>query len=226
MTGSWIPDTYLLLGQEGLTKYNLDDTRYLKLDDRLMITNNAIHPQCWRLSKIDEKEPEGLLKLTFKRDPFDDSRDNPELRLCDYYTSTKDIKIDPIEIDKEFPDMSKEFNIFWAVIGEDGILVKDKDNKEHYLKLSSLSYFIAEIPRLNEEKVKLNWTLEVIPEESGSVSVEDEKYLTGLLDIQYIDDCSISIKPAKAQSLVGKKFKLIAQDKYNTYKSEIELEVS
>ena len=225
VTASWIPDTYFLYGQEGLDKFSIDDTRYLKMDDRLMITNNQIHPQCWRLSKIDEKEPEGLLRLTFKRDTYDETRDNPELMLCDYYSKTRDIKVNPVELDKEFPDISIPFDIKWGIV-DDEFLVADEDQSEesHSLHCGETSFFICDVDMHDGEVYKFNWSLQLIDEEN-EISQEDNDYYIGLLDINNIDDSSISIKPAKANSLIGKRFVLTAQDKNNIYKSELELEV-
>lgn len=213
----------MLFGNEGLSKYKLDDTRYLTIDDRLMITTNEINPECWRVSKVDELTPQGILKVTMKRDMFDPSRDNIDLMLCDYYNKTKDILVDPLDIDEEFPDISETFNVVWGSVDNDGYLIKSSDTDNH-LTLNSISYFIADIDVV-EKDITLDWTLELI-DDNDEFSDTEKEYFIGLLIIEIVDDKSISIMPSKAQSLMGKKFKLKAQDKHNTYKGEIEMEVA
>jgi len=62
-----------------------ENTETIRYDYRFMISNNRTHPRVFKVSKLEDTIPEGLLKMTLKQDFYNESRDHVELRICDYY---------------------------------------------------------------------------------------------------------------------------------------------
>ena len=65
-----------------------DDTKTLNYGQRVLISNNELHPIAWELSKVEDTLPIGVTKLTFTQTQFDEHRDNAELMIADYYISS------------------------------------------------------------------------------------------------------------------------------------------
>lgn len=74
-----------------------DTTKTLDYDQRLLISNNEIHPIAWYVTNINDVQPLGLTQIVFSQSQFDPERDNAELMIADYYSSNLKLeeKIDP-----------------------------------------------------------------------------------------------------------------------------------
>lgn len=79
ITSAWLPDT--------------PETQTINYDYRFMISVNKIHPHVYKVSKYEDTIPQGVIKLVFKQDFFNKDRDNIELRICDYYDQSGNIRV-------------------------------------------------------------------------------------------------------------------------------------
>lgn len=229
VTASWLPDIYYLFG-DNFADYGFDDTRYITHDLRLMLTTNKIHPQCWRITKVNELQPKGILKLVVKEDEFDEKKDNVDLMLCNYYDEDGDVITDPII--PEEPDVEKTSTIYSASLNENNELVKN-DVLSQSLVIGATSYYIAEFSDNKVSSAEWRVSYVDINEADNELSQERKDYYCGLIKISDFGDSigdeitisSISIRPNKVKQLIGKKFLLTVQNHDGEYKSSIELEV-
>lgn len=220
---------YYLFGDK-FADYGFDDTRYITHDLRLMLTLNKIHPQCWRVTKVNELQPKGILKLVVKEDEYDEKKDNLDLMVCNYYDEDGDVITDPIVPD--IPDPGKTSCIYWAKLNDNNELVKD-ESTSLTLAIGKLSYFIAEFSDSNVSNAE--WRISYVnsTEADESLSEERKSYYCGLLKISDFGESitdeiaisKISIRPNKIKQLIGKKFLLTVQNHNGDYLSSIELEV-
>lgn len=216
----WLPNTYYIFGEEGLNKYNLDDSRYLELGHRMMITTNNLHPQCWKLSKIIETEPVGILKLTMQRDEYNPNKDDTTLMLCDYYDASGGIRISNRK-ENNYNDPLKTGMISFAKLNENSELEEDDLKIDNFIYLGHISYFICEF---SYSDVQSEWKIEFIPQ--NTEEQQKENYYTHLLKLNKISENSASVKVNKANSLLGKKYKIIVHDKNGDFKDSMILEVA
>ena len=219
LTSSWLPDTFHVYGDK-LESLGMSDTRTIMHGQRFFMSNNDLDPKIYEVTKIKDISPQGIIKLSIKQDELDKKRDNIELRVCDYYSINGDIQVNEpvlIEPDDSIRDMTTS-TIYWMDINEDGELdyANMKENKS--LHIGQSSYFKAESNYMDFDP---EWRITLI----GEYSDEDKKYYEGLIKITEFNNSSISIKPGKANSLIGKKFLLSVSDKQGNYYSSIEVEV-
>lgn len=229
VTASWLPDVHYLFGDK-FADYGFDDTRYITHDLRLMLTLNTVHPQCWRVTKVNELQPKGILKLVVKEDEYDEKKDNLELMVCNYYDEDGDVITDPIT--PTTPDPEKTSVIYWGKLNDNNELIKD-ETPDLSLKIGTMSYFISEF---SDNKVSsVEWRVSYINVTPEDENLPDKRkdYYCGLLKVadfgeSHTDEIavsSISIRPNKNKGLIGKKFLLSVQNHEGEYFSSIELEV-
>ena len=72
--------------------------------------------------------------------------------------------------------------------------------------------------------MKSEWNLHII-DKNNEFTEREASYYNGLMKITVLDNVSISIKPGKAKSLIGKQFTLTATDNNGDNMSSIILEV-
>jgi len=209
LSGCWIPDTYHVYSDQ-LSTLGLCDTRTIHYDQRFMITNNIINPKCYRVTKVVDMVPQGIIKLSIKQDDFDSKRDCPELLLCNYYEEEGKVNVD-IEPSGDVGSNS----IKYMTTNEDFELIESSE--ELLLRIGITSYFESSM----DSTLPLEWKLDLI----GDFSDEDIAYYCNLLKVTKFDNKTISIKPSKAKSLIGKRFNLSVCDTSGNYYSSIELEV-
>ena len=221
----WIPDTYQLYGYNGLKRFELADTRYVALEQRMMVTTNKIHPQCWKTTKIVEIEPVGILKLTMKRDEFDPKRDNVELGLCDYYSDTGETEPDMTEIVR--PDHTLSLRLVWAKMNEDGYLEEETDINNQKLKIGYDSYFICDVDGTDTQEMTLNWSVVYsdINIDASELSEDEKGRLCRLISIASVGENKFSVKPGKANSLTGRIFTFCVWESKGIAKASIDMEV-
>ena len=210
----WIPDIHYVYG-DNLEYLGLDDNRTLDYETRLMISNNFISPRVFEVTKIIDVSNPGVIKYSIKQDEYDRHRDNAELGICDYYTKTGKLKIDP-------PQENTNPETYIGSIKE-MMLVDDELTENHdgtgKLKIGVASYFKGEF---SSELVDPEWHIELIGDDYTD---EQRKYYTGLIKIDEFDHSIVLVKPGKASSLKGKKFKLVVSDINGNYYATYDLEV-
>lgn len=226
ITGFWLPDTYAIFKYK-LSDYDICDTRYLQLDIRIVISHNKIYPQCWRITKINETEPTGILKFVCKRDEWNEKCDNKELMICDYYDDSGEEVIPPAIISEPSPE--KISILWWAILrdhdehGEkiDPPIIEINDTAlVKFLVINQQRYFVAEF---SDDNVVSQWyiTYSDSNEDATILTEKDKDKLCDLLKITKHSNTAISIKPSKSKTLIGKKFNLTVQDLHGEYKSSI-----
>lgn len=217
VTGVWLPDVAKCYGKENLSNLGLDNTQTLMHEQRLMITDSEFYPQCYKISKVVELLPRGIIKLTLKQDEYNEKRDNVDLHICDYYLEEGNLIIN-IE---EPEDEEGSSTIYWRELNEDGELELVQYDEGFDLERGKVSYFEVEF---SDEGIDPEWRIELI-NDNEEYSEDDVKYYNGLISVTEFDDLTVAIKPAKAGSLSGKEFRLSVSDIHGNYYSSIDLEV-
>ena len=188
-----------------------------------MITNSDYEPHCYQVTKVQEMVPQGVIKITVKQDDFNENRDNPQLRICDYYTDEGNllVNIDPAQKPRDIAKFTS--TISRQEKNENGELV-EMTEQSNLLDKGTASYFVVTFMKGNKlDRVDPEWKVTMIDDQDYT---QDEiKYYTNLLSVTEFDDSVVAIKPGKAGSLSGKKFRLSVSDKNGNYYSSIDLEV-
>lgn len=213
-----MPDTHYVYGDK-LDEFGLCDTRYLRHDQRYMITNNIVNPKVYACTKVVDMNPQGIIKLTVKQDELDENRDNVELLICDYYDDSGEIMIDePQEQSSE----TKTSVIHRMVVNDNGELIENDGTHPTALSLGKVSYYEVVF---SDEGVIPEWRTSLI-DDNDEYTDKQKDYYENLLVLTKYDDSTLAIRVGKAGSLAGKHFTLSVQDYAGYYKSSIELEVS
>ena len=224
ITSAWMPDTYQLYGDK-LSEFDICDSRYIQHDERFMITNNIIDPKIYRVTKVQDLVPLGLVKMTLKQTEFDPRVDNPDLLLCNYYDRMGEIKPIETEIidDEQFVSI-----IYQGVVNENNELEKgEKVSDVVFIDIGKIIYFITEFYDEDyiRENVEPEYRIEVI-DEDNILSDNERLYLEKLVKLTVLDNNTISIKVGKSIKVSGTKYKLSVQDKEGHYSSSVEMEVN
>lgn len=196
----------------------LKPTSYTWYEQRFMLSNNILDPKVYQVTKVTDLNPSGVIKYSIKQDELDNKRDNVELQICDYYTDSGDQKTETIQKPQM---MITESQIRWLTLNDDGELEPIYDKSKQCLYLGKNSYFEYKLPY---QDLKSEWNLSVY-DRKNELSDEDKSYYEGLMKITVMDNVTISIKPGKANSLIGKRFILSATDNNGDNHSSIVLEV-
>ena len=224
ITSAWMPDTHHLYGDR-LSEFDICDSRYIQHDERFMITNNVIDPKVYRVTKVQDLVPLGLVKMTLKQTEFDPRVDNSDLLLCNYYDRMGEIKPIETEIidDEQFVSI-----IYQGVINNNGELDKGEEISETiFVDTGKTVYFITEFldDGYVRDDIEPEYRIEVI-DENGDMSDSDKIYLEKLAKLTVLDINTVSIKIGKSIKVSGTKYKISVQDKEGHYSSSIELEVN
>lgn len=234
ITNGWVPDTYYLYGSSGLQKFNLCDTRYMKHDQRFVMSHNKIDPKVYEISKVVDLNPMGVINLTLKQDEWDEKRDNRELLICNYYDDTGETQI--IIPEAEPQDTTLTSYIYTAHINEDGELELDlvdqetRDTDYNKLEINGTYYFVAEYytGTVGGEQVidpdrKSEWKLNL--KDTDELTDAEIKHLDNMMVMETIDDNTISIHPKRAKTLIGHTFTLTVTDTTGESRSTMDVEV-
>ncbi len=215
ITGAWLPNTYLLYGDK-LQDFDIDDSRYLMHEQRMMITVDQLDPKCYMVTKITDMNPQGIFKVILKQDDFNEKRDNPDLLICDYYNDSGDALIDNPIADPQ--DEEKVSKINWMKENENGELVVQDDDYTEILSLGKTVYFKAQFSNVTAVP---EWNVELLDDASDSEKARLEKMMV----IKKFDSYVISLRPSKANSLIGKHFRVSVSDNNGFYYSYVDVEV-
>lgn len=195
----------------------MDDTRTINYEQRFFMSNNTLHPKVYQVTKIIDITPQGIIKLSLKQDEINEKRDNFELMVCDYYTNQGDSQVEdnnPIH-----PGVSVPYEIYQLYINQDGELDYSGVVEKSELYLGQSVYFGI---RPNTQENDLEWQVHL---KDDAVPIQEKEYYEGLIKINRFDKCTISVKPGKAHSLIGRKFILSISDHDLNQYSSVELEV-
>lgn len=218
LTSAWLPDIYYTYG-ENLKALGLCDNRTITYEQRFMLTNNTLDPKVYQVTKIVDLVPKGMIKLTIKQDELNKTRDNIELKICDYYSNSGESEIYKENSPQLYDEILKE--IRWMKQNENNELDYINEFEDKHLHIGKTSYFEYYI---KTRKFNALWNIELI-DVNNEYTNEEKEYYKNLLSVINIDSNKISIKPGKAKSLVGKRFLLTATDDNGDYFSSIEIEV-
>ena len=202
--------------KDHLADFYLDDCRTIMHHQRFFLTDNAIDPKVYKVTKIIELSPEGIIKFNIKQDEYSPKTDNYDEMICNYYTEMGDMES---EVTDYIPS-SDHFVINQMYIDNNGELARQL-YYDRTLYLGQRYFYQAKLQQGTAQAV---WNVN-LQDESGTISDKDKKYLEGLIKIVTYDDNVVEIKPSKAGSLVGKKFLLVATDINGQYESEVWWEV-
>lgn len=176
------------------------DTKTLNYGQRVLISNNELHPIAWELSKVEDTLPLGLTKITFTQTQFDEQRDNAELMIADYYASS--LELEPkVEIPpKPFGHHSRiTFNGTQQVLKVNGSY---KTITAHFYDRDT-----------NELDIEPHWTIKFPSNE------DRDKF-----DV-FEDGKQLKIKCLNYYDLIGKVVTISLNDETGTMPSNLDLEV-
>lgn len=216
LTSFWLPNTHYFLGDEGLEKYNIADTRLVYIGQRTMITLNSIHPNVYMVSKVLDMAPQGVIKLSLKLDDLDLSLDNVDLLLCDYYNDTGDIVVNKPEVID--PDPEKASTISYMIVNADDELESSSDFPTT-LDIGKTYYYRA---TFSDDNVDGQWRVLLV----GDYTEEERIAIERLMVLRVIDSNTVSLRPAKSKKLPGLQFKLNVCDINGDYSSSVDVEVT
>lgn len=218
LAAAWLPDTYFLYGNS-IASLGLVDTRTIKYLSRFMITHNEFDPRVFRVTKIGDLSPAGVIKFSLDQTEYNPKRDNAVLMVCDYFTESGETVVD--EADDRWSDDVANSSILRMELNDQGELVPYAGDDVASVNIGEPSYYKVKFSRLDVYPV---WRISIIDLEN-KLTPEKKKYYQGLMKIASLDDGIVAVKPGKVNSLIGKKFLLEVMDKNGDYYSSIEMEV-
>lgn len=216
LNGAWIPDTAFAYGEGNLEHLGLSDTRTIMHEQRFMLTHNKLDPKVYQATKITDLFPAGIIKMSLKQDDVNPVRDNLDLLICDYYDENGETAHDHV-----LPEDPAVVTIAQYIVDPtSGELVKT-DSVDTQLHIGKTSYYHADF----QEPFSAEWNIEFINDGESSTSTEDAQYYCGLIKLSRYSDSIVSVKPGKAKSLIGKKFRLVMADTGHSCAGSLDLEV-
>ena len=217
LTSAWLPDLKYIY-ENAIDDFGIDNNQTIVYGTRFMLSHNDYDPRVYRVTKILDLAPQGIIKLSLKQDDLNKKTDNINLRICDYFTDTGNIVVNQPDLEYTNPSLGSE--IVSMTINDDGELEKAQ-TLNTTLHLGETVYYKANyLP--NGSEIDPEWRIEIV----GDYTPEEVSYYEKLVKITELDDYTVSIRPGKANSLIGKKFRLTVQDlSGNYYSSTIELTV-
>ena len=212
LTNAWLPATHLLYG-DNLEQLHVCDTRTVFYEQRFMLTNNVLEPKVYQVTKVIETAPQGLIKLSLKQDEYNSIRDNVDLLICDYYINSGESTMPDPEPENVFIDETLGTIKYMRINENYELEYADFSGKVH---IGAFSYFKADV---SNPHANMRWHITYLGNE------DEKEYYEGLLKIDEINHTTLSLKPGKAKSLIGKKFTLSVFDENDELYSSIDLEV-
>lgn len=218
LTAAWMPDIHYVYGDK-CVDWGLDDNRTIMHDNRFLISNNIIDPKVYKVTKIVDLVPQGIIKYSIKQDGLNRFRDNINLGLCDYYTDDGTIQvIEPVSSPEPSEKISTITRMF---INANNELVENDGTYSEDIILGTTSYFKVDF---STEGIDPEWRVH-LEDPDGQYSDKDKLYYEQLIKVNEFDRATVAIRPAKAYSLIGKSFNLCVSDLNGEYHSSIALGV-
>ncbi len=182
-----------------------------------MLTNNKIQPKVYQVTKVTDMTPQGMIKLSLKQDELNAIKDNVDLLVCDYYSTSGEANTGEITDDYEQDNSMKISSMFINDVDE----LEQSEDVNTSLFVGETSYYNVTFSNIESD---FEWKVSII--NNDDLDEEEIAYYEGLIKMNNFDKYTVSLKPAKARSLVGKKFTLSVSTLSGKYYSSIELEVS
>lgn len=146
-------------------------------DQRFLISDmKRLTPLAWEVSKIEDTQPFGIVKLKMKQSTFDPAHDNADLMLANYY----DTAAEPVEMDIE------EVLMGTAAISYSGVAANIRVGGSFKTFTPAFS---------NEGTTVQSW---FISDENGNISADTENYT-----IEYSGE-QLKMKVARNYNLIGR----------------------
>lgn len=216
LTSAWLPDIHYVY-KDGLLNLGLYDNRTILYEQRFMLTNNKIQPKVYQVTKVTDMTPQGMIKLSLKQDELNAIKDNVDLLVCDYYSTSGEANTGEITDDYEQDNSMKISSMFINDVDE----LEQSEDVNTSLFVGETSYYNVTFSNIESD---FEWKVSII--NNDDLDEEEIAYYEGLIKMNNFDKYTVSLKPAKARSLVGKKFTLSVSTLSGKYYSSIELEVS
>ena len=216
LTSMWIPDLHSLYNDH-LDKLGLCSNRTLNHGYRFFLTSNPVHPNVYKISKVVDSTPFGIIKLSLKQDMYNENTDNIKLMICNYYKETGNVKEEePFHYSEDIR------NIIKLVLNDNNELVDGGLTQGIIgMKIGETGYFgLNDADALDEP----DWRVTINPVSSDDKHTDS--YYEKLIRLQKIDENTVCVKVGKAKSIIGKRFKLCVYDSKQNPHSEIELEIN
>lgn len=180
------------------------------------MSNNALDPKVYQVTKILDLFPQGIIKMSLKQDELNLDRDNLDLQICDFYTSSGDLLATSGNTDAS----NIESVINQYIVDEYGELSLS-DTISNQIKVGVSSYYSVVFSNNEIEPV---WNIELVDNEQVYTD-EKRAYYCGLIKLTMYNPYTVIIKPGKASSLIGKTFRLYVDDLSGNRYTSIDLEV-
>lgn len=216
LTSMWIPDLHSLYNDH-LDKLGLCSNRTLNHGYRFFLTSNPVHPNVYKISKVVDSTPFGVVKLSMKQTSYDEKTDNVKLMICDYYSQTGHIEEEePIHVSEDIR------NIIKLVLNDNNELIDGGLTQGIIgMEIGETGYFgLKDSSALDIA----DWRVTINSDYSDDKHTNS--YYEKLIKLQKISDDTVCVKIGKAKSIVGKRFKLCVYDGKQNPHSEIELEIN
>lgn len=216
LTSMWIPDLHSLYNDH-LGKLGLCSNRTLNHGYRFFLTSNPVHPNVYKISKVVDSTPFGIVKLSMKQTSYDEKTDNVKLMICDYYSQTGHIEEEePIHVSEDIR------NIIKLVLNDNNELIDGGLTQGIIgMEIGETGYFgLKDSSALDIA----DWRVTINSDYSDDKHTNS--YYEKLIKLQKISDDTVCVKIGKAKSIVGKRFKLCVYDGKQNPHSEIELEIN
>lgn len=216
LTSMWIPDLHSLYNDH-LGKLGLYSNRTLNHGYRFFLTSNPVHPNVYKISKVVDSTPFGIIKLSLKQDMYNENTDNIKLMICNYYKETGNVKEEePFHYSEDIR------NIIKLVLNDNNELVDGGLTQGIIgMEIGETGYFgLNDADALDEP----DWRVTINPVSSDDKHTDS--YYEKLIKLQKIDENTVCVKVGKAKSIIGKRFKLCVYDSKQNPHSEIELEIN
>lgn len=217
ITAAWLPDVRYIY-EDAIDKFGLDNNQTIVYGMRFMLSHNDYDPRVYKVTKVLDIAPQGLIKLTLKQDDLNKKTDNIDLRICDYFTDTGNIVVNQPDLEYANPYLGSEIVSMEKSPNNE---LEESVTLNTTLHLGETVYYKAKyLPEGSE--IDPEWRIEII----GNYTDEEVQYYEKLVKVTELDDHTVAIRPGKANSLIGKQFRLTVQDlSGNYYSSTIELTV-
>lgn len=203
LTQMWLPNTYYTYGSR-IHEFGLCDTRTINYEQRFFLTNNALNPKIYTVTKIVEMNPPGILKYSIKQDELDLERDNPDLQICNYYSGTG-------KAQTAVPPPEKEphpCTIQRMELDPDGMLVPYGGDMPNVIRIAETAYFRI---RCEGEPGSFTWRLHA-DDPAGNQACSRIK-------LETLDDTTAAIRPGRSNLLLNQEVDLTADDRNELYTS-------
>ena len=181
-------------------------TKLIDYDMRFMISDNEIHPKVYKVTKVEDTFPVGAIKVTLTQDHYNESTDNVELKVCDFFTNA----IKPIVAEPPVYNVEIKYNGTGTVLHKSGsarvlmAVITDKEGNaiednadiigEWKFYINGTEQTEAELVDFNVKHYDDNKKIAVSAKQSATVGTII-RVTYGSIESGYYDDIELEVKP-------------------------------